>query len=144
MLVLISDLLAPLERVELALGCLTARGQEVLVFQILDPAEMAFDFERPELFEDLETGRRMYVDPERIRRDYRQRIGQHLRDVESVCARLGVTYRRLTTDMPLGDGSAICCSRVSALATAADRRPGGDDEEQNCRLSIADCKSQFT
>ena len=103
MLVLISDLLAPLERVELALGFLTARGQEVLVFQVLDPAELSFDFERPELFVDLETGRKMYVDPERIRRDYQQRFDRHLQDVEGVCARLGITYRRLTTDQPLGD-----------------------------------------
>jgi uncharacterized protein (DUF58 family) len=103
LLVLISDLLAPLERVELSLGCLTARGQEVLVFQILDPAELAFDFDRPELFEDLETGRKIYVDPDRIRREYRQKLTQHLADIEAVCARLGITYRRLTTDAPLGD-----------------------------------------
>jgi uncharacterized protein (DUF58 family) len=102
-LVLISDLLAPLERVELAMGCLTARGQEVLVFQTLDPAELTFDFDRPEQFEDLESGRKLYVDPQQIRQDYREKMGRHLRDIEGVCARLGVTYRRLTTDMPLGD-----------------------------------------
>jgi len=128
MLVLISDLLAPLERVELALGFLTARGQEVLVFQTLDPAELAFDFERPELFEDLETGRRMYVDPERIRRDYKSRIAQHLTDIEGVCARLGVTYRRLTTDMPLGDALGdLLQSRLRSRdrrAVAGGRRRG--------------------
>ncbi|MBW3542616.1 MAG: DUF58 domain-containing protein, partial [Planctomycetes bacterium] len=53
MLILISDLLAPLERLETCLGRLRARGHEVLVFQILDPAEVRFDFDAPVLFEDL-------------------------------------------------------------------------------------------
>jgi len=103
MLVLISDLLAPLEHVELSLGCLTARGQEVLVFQTLDPTELTFDFDRPELFEDLESGRKLYVDPAVLRTEYRRRLNEHLAAIEQLCARLGVTYRRLTTDQPLGD-----------------------------------------
>lgn len=103
MLVLISDLLAPLKNVELSLGCLTARGQEVLVFQTLDPAEMTFDFDRPELFEDLESGRKLYVDPAALRTEYRRKLNEHLAAVQHLCERLGVTYRRLTTDQPLGD-----------------------------------------
>jgi uncharacterized protein (DUF58 family) len=127
LLVLISDLLAPLERVELALGCLTARGQEVLVFQILDPAEVTFDFERPELFEDLETGRKLYVDPQHVRRDYQAKMDQHLKDIEGVCARLGATYRRLTTDHPLGDAlgdllQSRLRSRDRRTAAAGGRR----------------------
>ncbi|HUQ72607.1 MAG TPA: DUF58 domain-containing protein [Planctomycetaceae bacterium] len=103
MLVLISDLLAPLAQVELSLGCLTARGQEVLVFQTLDPAEMTFDFDRPELFEDLESGRKLYVDPATLRAEYRRRLNEHLAAVQGLCDQLGITYRRLTTDQPLGD-----------------------------------------
>uniref|UniRef100_A0A7C4LK50 DUF58 domain-containing protein n=1 Tax=Schlesneria paludicola TaxID=360056 RepID=A0A7C4LK50_9PLAN len=119
LLVLISDLLAPLERVELSLGYLTARGQEVLVFQVLDPAELTFAFDRPELFEDLETGRELYVDPAGIRRDYLRRIGEHLEQVETVCSRLGATYRRLTTDMPLGDALG---NLLQARTRSRDRR----------------------
>lgn len=121
LLVLISDLLAPLERVELSLGCLTARGQEVLVFQILDPAEVSFAFERPELFVDLETGRQMYVDPQRIGHDYRRRIAEHLQQLDSLCSRLGVTCRRLTTDQPLGDALG---DLLQARQRSRDRRTG--------------------
>lgn len=103
MLVLISDLLAPLEKVELSLGCLAARGQEVLVFQVLDPAELHFDFVDPELFEDLETGRKLYIDPYTVRQQYRERLQRHLDSIVGLCGRLGVTYRRLTTDTPMGD-----------------------------------------
>lgn len=103
MMVVISDFLAPLDRIETSLGCLTARGQEVLVFQVLDPAELHFDFEQPELFEDLETGKQLYVDPAMLRRDYLSKMTEHLAAVETICGRLGVTYRRLSTADAMGD-----------------------------------------
>lgn len=101
MLVLISDLLAPLETLEQSLGSLTVRGQDVIVFHVLDPAELNFEFAAPELFIDLETERRLYVDPAAIRRDYLQRMGEHLQSIQSICSRLGLVYQRLSTDMPL-------------------------------------------
>lgn len=101
MLVLISDLLAPLETLELSLGSLAARGQEVLVFQVLDPEELKFDYGEPELFEDLETRTRLYVDPEAIGEVYRKRLGEHLAAIEGICSRLGLTYHRLVTTTPL-------------------------------------------
>lgn len=101
MLVLISDLLAPLETLETSLGSLTVRGQDVLVFHILDPEELHFQFGSPELFVDLETDKRLYVDPHAIRRDYLKRFGEHLAAIESICSRLGLIYHRLSTDMPL-------------------------------------------
>jgi uncharacterized protein (DUF58 family) len=103
LIVVISDFLAPLDRIETSLGCLTARGQEILVFQVLDPAEVGFDFTQPELFEDLETGKQLYVDPLMFRREYLSRMTEHLAAVEAVCSRLGVTYRRLMTSDQLGD-----------------------------------------
>jgi uncharacterized protein (DUF58 family) len=101
MLVLISDLLAPLETLELSLGSLAARGQEVIVFHVLDPEELSFAFDTPELFEDLESRERLYVDPAAIRSDYLKRFGKHLASVEAICSRLGLTYHRLPTNTPL-------------------------------------------
>ena len=101
MLVLISDLLAPLETLELSLGSLTVRGQDVIVFHILDPEELHFQFGGPELFVDLETNRRLYVDPSAVRREYLSRIGEHLKAIEGICSRLGLVYHRLCTDTPL-------------------------------------------
>ena len=100
-LVLISDLLAPLETLELSLGALAARGQEVVVFHVLDPEELRFEFTVPEMFEDLESQDRLYVDPVAIRSDYLKRFGKHLEAVEAICARLGLTYHRIPTDSPL-------------------------------------------
>lgn len=100
-LVLISDLLAPLEMLELSLGALAARGQEVVVFHVLDPEELRFEFTAPEMFEDLESQDQLYVDPAAIRTEYLKRFGKHLEAVEAICARLGLTYHRMPTDSPL-------------------------------------------
>ena len=101
MLVLISDLLAPIETLEESLGSLTVRGQDVIVFHVLDPAELQFQFDAPEMFVDLETRRRLYVDPIAVRRDYLQRFGEHLTAIEGICSRLGLIYHRLATSTPL-------------------------------------------
>jgi uncharacterized protein (DUF58 family) len=101
LMVLLSDLLAPVEALERNLATLTATGHEVVVFQVLDPAEVSFDFTKAALFHDLESGRQLYVDPESIRAEYQRRFGAHCRAIEATCAKLGVTHHRLTTDRPM-------------------------------------------
>jgi len=101
LVVLISDLLAPLAELETQLGYLRCRGHEVLVFRVLDPAEVDFEFDSPALFEDLETGRRLYVDPETARQQYRERFSEHARQIETACANLGIDFCRITADEPL-------------------------------------------
>lgn len=101
MVILISDFLSPLDGLELALETLTQRGQDLLVFHLSDPQEVRFDFTAPELFEDLETGRRIYVDPRWLRDEYRRKILDHLQRVKLICEGRGVSYHHLTLDMPL-------------------------------------------
>jgi uncharacterized protein (DUF58 family) len=99
--VLISDLLAPLDDLEAQLGYLRTRGHDVIVLQILDPVEVTFDFEQPALFQDVESGRDLHIDPAVVRADYLARIGAHFTTIETACAKLGIDYRRWTIDMPL-------------------------------------------
>ncbi len=101
LVVLISDLLAPISELEAPLGLLTASGHEVVVFQVLDPAELDFPFEQAARFEDLETGRDLFLDPATARRDYQQKLSTHLEAVQAICQRLGVTHVQLSTTQPL-------------------------------------------
>ncbi|MFK7817927.1 MAG: DUF58 domain-containing protein [Planctomycetaceae bacterium] len=101
MVVLVSDLLAPLDQFADHLTFLRTRGHEVIVFQILDPLELEFQFDKPALFEDVETGDELYIDPEAARESYLSRLQQHLDQVDTTCARLGIPFRRVTTDEPL-------------------------------------------
>ena len=99
--VLISDFLAPPEPLEKALTLLAAGGHELTLFQILDPAEVSFDFHEPAWFEDVESGRTLFVDPEVARADYRRRLENHYDAIRQAGLRLGVAVHRLTTDQPL-------------------------------------------
>ena len=71
------------------------------VFQILDPAEVNFDFDEPAMFLDAETGREVYIDPQAARPEYQKKLNEHLENIELICQRLGIHVSRLTTDMPL-------------------------------------------
>lgn len=103
LVVLVSDLLAPLDGLAEQLGALVSRGHEVSLFQVLDPAEVNFDFAEPAMFEDIESGRRLYVDPQAARREYLRRFEDHNRRLQELADRLGVDLLRLTTDRPLSD-----------------------------------------
>lgn len=101
LVVLISDFLAPLAELERSLLLLAAGGQETAVFQVLDPTELTLGFERPTLFQDVESGRELYIDPATARGGYLEKITAHGAAVAGICERLGVGFTRLTTDQPL-------------------------------------------
>jgi hypothetical protein len=101
LVILISDFLSPLDGLELALETLSQRGQEIIAFHLADPQEVRFDFTQPELFEDLETGQRVYVDPAWLRDNYQRQMAEHLANVKLCCTSHGVAYHLLTLDTPL-------------------------------------------
>lgn len=101
LMVLISDLLAPLAALEKNLGYLVASGHEVLLFHIMDPAELEFPFDRPAHFLDVETGREYLIDPRTARQSYLEKVQQHNAAIETLCGKLGIVMNRLVTTQPL-------------------------------------------
>ncbi len=101
LVVLLSDLLADLDGIESGIRQLAGRGHEVVVVQILDPAEKTFSFEQPAWFEDLETGRRLHADPRIAAESYRERLDAHVTAVRETTERLGGAFHAVTTDEPL-------------------------------------------
>ncbi len=101
LMLLISDLLAPLETLEKNLLSLTASGHEVLLFHLLDPAELNFRFDKAVLFHDLESDRDLYIDPAAARKEYLKKLTAHNARAQFTCQKLGIGYHRLATDRPL-------------------------------------------
>jgi uncharacterized protein (DUF58 family) len=101
LIVLLSDFLAPIETLETALIRLAACGHELVVFHILDPAEVNFEFNEPTMFEDAETGRSLMLDPVAARVDYQHQLDEHCTAVRTILQKLGGTYSRLATNQPL-------------------------------------------
>lgn len=101
MIVYLSDFLAPLDELERSLVTVTAGGHELVLFQVVDAAEMSLVFGEPSLFEDLESGRTLYVDPVAARAEYVRRFEAHQAGLRSLCQRLGVAFHTMSTRRPL-------------------------------------------
>jgi uncharacterized protein (DUF58 family) len=101
LVVLISDLLAPVDALRPKLGNLRSRGHEVVVLRVLDPAEVDFPFAAPGMFHDLESGRNLYIDPHVARAEYQRRFNEHAAELARVCVELGIDLAQLTIDRPL-------------------------------------------
>jgi uncharacterized protein (DUF58 family) len=101
LMVLISDMLAGTEKLEGDLTALAASGHEVMLFQVLDPAEVTFEFKDPVVWQDVETGGELMLDPVAAREGYLEQFKTHCAGLEELCRKLGVGYRRVGTDQPL-------------------------------------------
>jgi len=101
MMVLVSDLMVPLEGMRRRLGYLRSRGHEVILLRTLDPAEIDLQIESAGMVEDLETGREVYIDPEQARAQYSDRFAAHEQAIKAICDDLGIDFFRLATDQPI-------------------------------------------
>lgn len=100
-MVLLSDLYEPPEQVLRALTELRLRGNDLLVFHILDPAEVNFDYNDAANFEDLETGERLAVLPEQFRAEYRKRVQNHIDSLQKLLGDGRIDYAFFDTSQPL-------------------------------------------
>lgn len=101
LVILISDMLAPIGQIADGLRLLRGCQHDLVVFQLLDPAEMQLTFDGPCLFEDLESGRKIYSDPEKVRSAYLQKLSAHNQAIHRACEAIGAAFRQVTTDEPL-------------------------------------------
>ena len=101
LVVLLSDFLAPIDRLEKNLLALSAGGHELTVFHIVDPAELDLGIEAPAVFEDVESARTLYIDPAAARAAYVKKFEAHGEALRAICRKLGVSYQRLSTAEPL-------------------------------------------
>ncbi len=100
-IVLLSDLFDDPARVMAGVKHFRHRRHEVVVFHILDPAEIEFPFRETTLFKGLEGGAEILTDPHALRRAYQDEIGSFLREIEKGCRMIDVDYIPLRTDQNL-------------------------------------------
>ena len=95
-----SDLLAESEPIITALRQLRHGGNDVILFHILDEAEVVFPFSGLVELEEPETNARLEVDADSYRRDYLQEIEQFRETYRRECFQSGIDYVPLDTSMP--------------------------------------------
>lgn len=101
MLLLISDLYEEPQAVLRAASLLKGKGNDVIVFHLLDPAELSLPFEDTMLVEDLETGERIPVVPGRQRERYRELMRQHIQSLSHLLLDARMDYALFDTSKPL-------------------------------------------
>lgn len=101
MIVLISDLLTPLDSLRTRLGYLRSRGHEVILLRVLDPAEIDLKLQPAALIKDMETNQEIVVNPQTAAAEYGRQFEKHETELKGICNDLGIDFYRLPTDSPI-------------------------------------------
>jgi len=99
--ILISDLYDETKNVIDGLRHFAFRGNDVIVFHLLDPTEIGFDFDESAQFVDLETRAEMHVIPDYIRQEYRRIIKDQTAFFEKECQKDRIDYALVNISQPL-------------------------------------------
>ena len=101
MVVVISDFFEDPGRVVTTVEPLRFRGNEVVMFHVLDPEEIRPRIEEAMILVDMETGDRLEVSPEFAGAEYRTRVNAHIESLGAKARFAGLDYFLLPTDRPL-------------------------------------------
>ena len=100
-LLIVSDLYESPEAVMDAVKPLRYRGNDLIVFHVLDPAEIDFNFSEAASFQDLETGEQIPVVPSALAQQYRSLVQEHIAALSSRFSQNRVDYTLVNTATPL-------------------------------------------
>jgi uncharacterized protein (DUF58 family) len=78
-------------------------GNDLVVFHVLDPAELTFPYAEASRFEDLETGEEVPVIPESFADQYRKLMREHIEALTTRFSEARIDYVVLDTSKPLDD-----------------------------------------
>jgi uncharacterized protein (DUF58 family) len=101
--IVISDFYEDPEKVIRTAEPLRYRGNEIILFHVLDPAEIKPGFRRPVLLVDMESESAMDVSPEYARTEYPAKIGAHIESLRDRAKGAGLDYFLLDTSRPLDE-----------------------------------------
>jgi len=99
--VLVTDCYEDPEVLGAAVGSLRARGHDVILFHLIDPAERELPGGGVATFEDAESGTRIPLRPDDLRTKYRTLVESHRKAISERSVAAGVDYVAVETDQPL-------------------------------------------
>jgi uncharacterized protein (DUF58 family) len=99
LVMIFSDLLADPAQIRDALLRLRHRGHDVILFHVLDEAEVNFPFEGVVDFTEPESNDRLVVDADAARRQYVESVAAFREDYRKTCFHAGIDYVPLDTSM---------------------------------------------
>jgi uncharacterized protein (DUF58 family) len=101
MIFILSDMFDDVAEVEASLKHLRHKRHEVVLWHILDAAEVEFPFQEPTLFRGLEQYPELLTDPRSLRRGYLDQFQSFVTNLEKSCRDQNIDYVSMRTDTPL-------------------------------------------
>lgn len=111
LIILISDMLEDEDSIIKTLQRLRSMGNDVIVFHVLDEAELNFTFMEPTEFVDAETSETYITSPAAIRESYLKQLTDYLANCRKQCQSSGIDYCLLNTAQPLDAALSSYISR---------------------------------
>ena len=99
--VVLSDLFDDVPRILSGLRHFRHRRHEVIVFHIMDPAELEFPFRDPTLFKGLEGLPEILTEPNSLRKAYQAEVTAFIEELRKGCQMIDIDYVPLRTDRTL-------------------------------------------
>ena len=103
LVVIISDLFLEPSELKKCFQHLRFRNHDVVVFHLLEESELAFEFDRPMRFVDLEGGAPTLADPSIVAAEYRKAVKSYLIDMKKIVQDAAVDYNRVSIEQDYGD-----------------------------------------
>lgn len=122
MVIVISDFFDRSEAVLNALQHFRHRRHEVIALQLLDDQELDFPFDRITMFEGLERGEQVVIDPHIMAEGYRRRMSSFLEELKHGCLEKNVDYQRMLLSEPFDRAFTAYLARRRFHAAAGGRR----------------------
>src|SRR5690606_5359045 len=100
LVIVLSDFFDDVDSIMAGLKHLKYRRHDILLFQILDPAELDFPFDRPTMFRGLEAFPELLADPHSVRKAYQQEIQACVQSLRAQALANQLDYTLVRTDQP--------------------------------------------
>lgn len=101
LVVIVSDLFDDVESIIKGLRHMRYRKHEVVLFQVLDPAEIEFPFEEVTLFKGMEEAGDLLTEPRALRDAYVEQLREFTDKLSRACRGMDVDFARISTGEPL-------------------------------------------
>ncbi len=117
MFVIVSDFFDDPDNIRSAFAKAKHRGHDLIALQVLDKAELTFEFDDPAAFEGLESEPTLRIDPRALRKEYLQAINRHIDLVAHHARSFGFDHQVISTHKWLGPTLASFVARRNAASS---------------------------
>ncbi len=115
LVVIVSDLIDSPEETAKAIRLIRGHKHDVIVFHLLDAAELEFPFAGATVLEDVETGEELEIDPAALREHYLEKLRETTAYYRKAFMESGVDYQLIDTRNPYDTAIAAYLNRRAKM-----------------------------